>query len=282
MRFTCRGAASRRQLLFTAAGAGLGAAACLCCPPPPPALASEWGYDCASGPSTWSGSCTAGGAQSPIDVPLPPAGAAAPPPGALRPRYPRRLAGATCANNGHGSPEIIAPPGTAFCEIDGARYELVQVHFHCTAEHSLGGGARAPMEAHLVHRAATPGGGGGLAVLAVTLRLGAANPVLQAALDAAPAAPGGVVPLPRGVSLQALLPPPHGAGQHRPYATYRGSLTTPPCSEGVRWFVFTEPRTVSAQQVLQFQQFGGGGGGALGRNARPQQPLNGRAVQYFS
>lgn len=119
-----------------------------------------------------------------------------------------------------------------------------------------------------------------MAVLAVLLHLGPPNAVLQTALDSAPAAPGATAPLVHAVSLQSLFPAPRGLGGVRPYATYAGSLTTPPCTEHVQWFVLLDHGTVSAQQVVQFEEFAGGGA-TLGRNERPQQPLGGRTVQYL-
>lgn len=80
------------------------------------------------------------------------------------------------------------------------------------------------------------------------------------------------------VNPKSLLPPDNGRG-HRPYIHYNGSLTTPPCTEGVDWFVLTEPMKVSDRQVLSFMTFVGKGN-TLGFNARPLQPLEGRALEY--
>lgn len=116
-------------------------------------------------------------------------------------------------------------------------------------------------------------------VVAILLHTGENNPVLQAALQSAPETPGQDVPLQRAISLLALLPPPLGPSGGRRYATYEGSLTTPPCTEPVRWFILLDESHVSAQQVLDFMSFGSNGA-TLQLNARPEQPVDGRAVEY--
>lgn len=132
------------------------------------------------------------------------------------------------------------------------------------------------MEAHLVHKNEDTGE---LAVVAVLMRLGTNNPLVQVALDAEPTEGGESVPLPRAISLLTLLPPPRLARKGRPFSTYEGSLTTPPCSGHVRWFVFLDSVEVGAQQVVEFMRHGGGGK-TLALNARPEQPLNGRQIDY--
>ena len=133
------------------------------------------------------------------------------------------------------------------------------------------------MELHLVHRDEATGAP---VVLAVLVQPGgAANSTLDAILKAAPADPAAPPsPLQLPFSLLSLLPRPADGQRH--YATYRGSLTTPPCSEGVEWFVFLDPLHVSADQILAFQ-FYVGGGTTLGLNTRPVQPLGERMIQYF-
>lgn len=267
----CRIDPTRRHVL-AAAGA-----LCLCCPPPP-ALAKvadhEWTYTCNAGPASWKGSCASGASQSPIDFPAHPTEpGSATPYGPLKFRYPR-FTNATCTNNGHGSPQINLPEDV-ICEIGGVEYRLLSVHWHTPSEHSEQG-VHAPLEVHLVHRSAA----GDTALLAVMMHTGPPNSALQAALDSVPLQPLAEAPLSRAISLLKLLPPPRGVGGLRPYVTYEGSLTTPPCTERVRWFVLLDGATASAQQVLDFQKFVGGGS-TLGFNARPQQPLNGRELGYL-
>jgi carbonic anhydrase len=119
-------------------------------------------------------------------------------------------------------------------------------------------------------------------VLSVMLQPGAvlANPCLEAALTSAPTQPGVEVPLNRPISLLALLPKPRTVDGRRPYATYTGSLTRPPCTGRVRWVVFLDPVRIPASQVLQFLYFGSGGR-TMALTARPEQPLGGRRVDFF-
>lgn len=94
------------------------------------------------------------------------------------------------------------------------------------------------------------------------------NPSLAAALAAVPKAPGDSGPCSSPVNPADLLP----AGPDlQQYVAYRGSLTTPPCSEGVDWLVWTRPVSVPQQQLQDFKAF-------AGMNARPLQPLNQRAL----
>lgn len=118
---------------------------------------------------------------------------------------------------------------------------------------------------------------GDLTVLAVLLEATPANqpqpqpnPCLAAGLAAVPDTPGASAPCSTPVSPQKLLPSGPALQQ---YLHYRGSLTTPPCSEGVDWLVWTEPLAVPQQQVAAFRRF-------AGMNARPVQPLNQRVVAF--
>jgi carbonic anhydrase len=146
-------------------------------------------------------------------------------------------------------------------ELDGHRYELIQVHAHAPSEHTIDG-RRFPAEMHLVHQHAS----GQLAVLAVLLDEGAENPDLRPLL---PPFPDGdrEEPLPAAIPPMTLLPV--------SLATYRyeGSLTTPPCTEGVRWLVLSTPLPASPAQLTSLAE-------ALGGNSRPVQPRAGREV-YF-
>ena len=118
-------------------------------------------------------------------------------------------------------------------------------------------------------------------MFAVLLQEGDAppNPALQFALNQAPAAAGtsnnaGT----NAMQLMSLVPKQDPNGQ-RPYVHYEGSLTTPPCSETVQWFVFADTVTIPRSQVEQFQQFCDKASPGLG-NARPLQPMNGRTFDY--
>jgi carbonic anhydrase len=100
----------------------------------------------------------------------------------------------------------------------------------------------------------------------VLLKAGSANPVVETLWQNLPAKKETEV-VKSDVSIDAADLLPKGRG----YYTFTGSLTTPPCSEGVTWFVMKEPSPISAQQVARF-------GKLYPMNARPVQPLHGRTV----
>ena len=133
---------------------------------------------------------------------------------------------------------------------------LIQVHFHTPAEHAFDG-SRYPLVAHFVH--ATDDGK--LGVLGVMFSEGAANPELQKIVDGAGRGSG------TGVQLDLTDLVPNDLHVYR----YMGSLTTPPCSEGVNWHVADRPLTASAAQIRAMES-------ALGPSARSIQPTNGRLV----
>ncbi len=163
-------------------------------------------------------------------------------------------------DNGH-TIEVFIPPGS-FITVGGKRYELLQFHFHHPSENKLNGRAF-PLELHLVHQDAE----GKLAVVGVLLADGKANSVIAEIWKYLPkekdkeSAPDGVTVDPSG-----LVPANHA------YYTFAGSLTTPPCSEEVTWFLLRTPGTVDKPEVKAFAT-------EYPDNARPPQPLNGRTVQ---
>ncbi len=227
---------------------------------------THWGYAEYNGPAQWANLskeyalCAQGQAQSPIDL------AAAYhqepsllPPAPLPPlEFLYQPAALNLSNNGHTLQQEF-PPGSAVIAL-GKRFELVQVHFHAPSEHRLRGESY-PIEAHLVHRAAD----GELAVVGIFIRRGSINPALQALwLD----------PPQVGQSRQQpdlVLSPMDLLPRNRSYYFYLGSLTTPPCSEGVRWFVLRKPLTASDSQINRFFSL-------YTHHARPVQPLNQRRV----
>jgi len=169
--------------------------------------------------------------------------------------------------------------------VGGKSYQLAQFHFHAPSEHQIDG-VNAAMEVHLVHRDAA----GNIAVVGILMNVGPnPNPLADMLFQYAPMEEGKVSPgegwvanarallVPFGVtafpSLASIFP-----GNN--YYTYPGSLTTPPCSEGVRWFVLKEVVTVSAKSVEKFHAIIGNFPyyGGYENNNRPTQPLNGRKV----
>lgn len=141
-----------------------------------------------------------------------------------------------------------------------AAYHLKGIHFHTPSEHYVDG-VPYPLEAHLVHS----NDEGQLAVIGVMFKLGQANDTLETIWSHIPGY--GETAAPEGVTINALdlLP------ADTRYYTYEGSLTTPPCTEGVKWIVMQQPISLSMEQLKAFQAL-------IPVNARPLQPLHGRMV----
>lgn len=176
-------------------------------------------------------------------------------------------------NNGH-TVQMNYEPGSSIT-LGGEEYELLQFHFHTPSEHTLGGGATFPLELHLVHRSTS----GELAVIGVMIREGELNralPSTRRLRQYLPTAEGVVIHIgERSLNAAGLLP--DDLTSYR----YGGSLTTPPCSEGVRWIVLATPIELSRGQVRAIRNALGqlAYASAEGTNARPTQPLNGRTVE---
>lgn len=160
-------------------------------------------------------------------------------------------------NNGHTVQVNYAAGSSA--TIDGDVYELLQFHFHTPSEHKKRGQSY-PMELHLVHR----NGAGQLAVVGVFMKEGHFNPAIQKIWDSMPQTEG-EVEVADVIDADAVLP------RNHEFFRYAGSLTTPPCSEGVKWSVMKYPIEVSSAQIARFKAL-------FPLNARPTQPLNGRPV----
>ena len=139
-------------------------------------------------------------------------------------------------------------------------YQVVEAHFHNPSEHTVEG-QRFALETHLVHRRESE-----IAVVGILYRLGSANAVIQAVIEAAPGQGEADVPI-SGLPVSDFLPSGRG------YYGYMGSLTTPPYTEGVRWHVLSEALEVSAEQVERLSALTGGG-----ENSREVQGLNGRGI----
>lgn len=162
-------------------------------------------------------------------------------------------------NNGHTIQADYHPGSTLV--VDGKVFHLKQFHFHSPSENLIGG-TSFPMEAHFVHADSN----GNLAVVAVMFETGAANKEIADLWSQMPEAAGGKEVLASAVKATDLLP------EDRDYYRFNGSLTTPPCSQGVIWLVMKQPLPISAGQVNQFSAVMGG------PNNRPVQPLNARMV----
>lgn len=164
----------------------------------------------------------------------------------------------TIWNNGH-TVQVNVPAGQTL-EVGGETYELLQFHFHLPSEEAVHG-HRYPMVAHLVHKNTA----GQLGVVAVLIEPGSANAALASVFAHLPRAGEHITVDELTLDLGALLPKTLG------YYSLTGSLTTPPCSEGVNWMVLKQPVQLPAAQVAAFRRL-------IGTNARPLQALNGRTV----
>lgn len=220
--------------------------------------AAEWSYEGAHGPEHWAelnpgyAGC-AGKNQSPVDLSgfveaeLPPL------------VFDYQLPAMTVTNNGH-TVQVNIAEGNAIT-VDGQRFALRQFHAHAPSENTLEGKSF-PLEVHFVHADAS----GNLAVVAVFFKEGAENSSLEAAWNPMPAVDSSRSVKPGAKFFDTLLP------SSRDYFRFSGSLTTPPCTEGVRWLVMKNPVTASARQIEALRH-------AVGHaNNRPVQPVNARLI----
>ena len=221
--------------------------------------APHWSYGGESNPTQWGklspnfATCESGRNQSPINI----TGAVKGKPAQIVFNYkPTPL---VIVNNGHTIQVNYAPGSTV--NINGEEYALLQFHFHTPSEHTIEGKASA-MELHLVHRNAA----GQLAVVGIMMKEGVANPLIDQIWKNIPST--GKTNAVSNVTINAanLLP------KANAYFSYAGSLTTPPCSESVKWNVLVEPMTVSEEQINEFEKI-------YQVDARPVKPTNGRIIE---
>jgi carbonic anhydrase len=219
----------------------------------------QWAYSGEFGPQAWGGLhpsyslCASGQRQSPIDirdgfaVELEP------------PVFEYRASAFRVFDNGR-TVQVKVEAGNALL-IRGRRYELQHFQFHRPSEVRIDG-RTFDMSAHLVHRDPE----GQLAVVAVLLEKGLAQPLVQEVWNNLPLEKHEEYAAPRPIDLTKLLP------ADRRYYTYMGSMTTPPCSEGVLWVVMRQPVTVSPEQIAIFSRL-------YPMNARPVQSAGGRIIK---
>lgn len=216
--------------------------------------APHWGYEGEAGPAAWGKefpTCGLGKAQSPIDIKGPFEKATQ----SIKPDY--KEGALKVVNNGH-TIQVNVDPGSKL-QIDKDSYDLLQFHFHRPSEEKVDGKPSA-MVAHFVHKSAA----GKLAVVGVLLNEGAENATLNNVWAAAPKKEGPEV-VAKGTKINpgSLLP------KTLNYYSFEGSLTTPPCSEGVTFYILKTPSTMAKAQIDAFP---------FKSNARPVQPLNGRKI----
>lgn len=219
---------------------------------------ANWGYKGSIGPDSWGRlaegyrHCSQGKNQSPVNI----SWAAELELNQIEFHY--NPTPVFLINNGH-TIQLNHSPGS-YIVIAGVRFDLLQLHFHARSEHQVKG-RHYPMEMHLVHQDRNKR----LAVIGVFFKSGKQNKSLQKLWKKLPRRKGARVSGDAVINVTTLLP------NKRSYFHYMGSLTTPPCSEGVRWFVLKNPVRVSKKQLNVFKKL-------FPANYRPVMPLNSRNI----
>lgn len=219
---------------------------------------AHWGYNGETGPENWAkltpefGAC-AGKNQTPVNLtgfikadlkPL---------------KFNYKTGGSQILNNGH-TVQVVYDAGSNVV-IDGVEYGLKQFHFHAPSENLIQGESY-PLEGHFVHADKD----GNLAVVTVMFKEGHENSALKNLWAHMPAKEGDKIALSPAFNAQTLFPNNHA------YYRFSGSLTTPPCTEGVRWIVLKKPAFVSKAQIDAFKK-------VMGQdNNRPVQAINAREI----
>lgn len=239
-------------------------------PAPGPPHPAHWAYEGALGPTHWgeedpaAASCQLGDEQSPIDI------------------HPSRLLqldwltpiqlkykpdkDVELVNNGHTF-QVNYDQGSRMTFL-GKEYELVQFHWHTPSEHTVNG-QPAAMEVHLVH--ATPDSFKRLAVLGILITEGAENPTMAKVWGQIPEMPKEDEPV-KVVKSKIELNAADLIPRNTLYYNYDGSLTTPPCTQGVQWILLKDSITASRAQIEKFR-------GMFKENARPVQPIKDRFIR---
>lgn len=217
----------------------------------------HWGYEGENGPEHWGeispeyAACSEGREQAPIDIP------AGTPTNAGDIVFNYQPTALDIVNNGHAI-QVNYDEGS-FMEVEGKKYNLLQFHFHALSEHTVGG-KHYDMEGHLVHQSED----GESAVVGILMSRGAENAAFEPVWGHMPAEEGEPETI-EGVTVNAidLLP------ADKSYYRYDGSLTTPPCTEGFKWFELATPVELSEAQMSAFEVI-------YDYNYRPVQPFNDR------
>ncbi len=217
---------------------------------------SHWGYEGQGGPENWGSfdgckTCDDGMNQSPVDIP------AGMPTHEADIEFHYVPMSLTEVNNGHTIQ--VNSARDCYIQVEDKRYDLLQFHFHALSEHTVAG-EHADMEVHFVHKSAD----GEYAVVGVFLNRGEFNTAFAPIFENMPTQPGQSV-YAKGVAINTidLMP------TQREYYRYNGSFTTPPCTEGVKWFVMEQPVELSPEQVSAFTAL-------YDNNYRPVQPIGDR------
>lgn len=235
-------------------------AACLI---PLKTLATPWGYTGETGPAQWGkiskkyATCQTGTNQSPVDIQTTTTSKLGLP--ALNLQY---IDGPTRFRSiNHTLQATMSSYTPNFIEIEEKFYYLKHFDFHAPSEHTLNGKIY-PLELQLVHKNQH----GDIAIVAVMFDIGETNQAIQNLWESFPAMEGNSMPIFSPVDINQLLP------DNKAYWLYSGSITTPPCTEGVTWVVLKKPVALSTEQLDKFHYIVGPA------NNRPPQSLNERAI----
>ncbi len=222
---------------------------------------AHWSYAGHTSPEHWGDltpefyMCKEGKNQTPINIHTDTAYAAT-----LKPiQFHYYAASNEVVNNGH-SEQVNIQPGS-YLVVDGTKFDLKQFHFHAPSENTINGRSF-PLEAHFVHLDKE----GNIAVVALMFEYGKPNEVLEKIWSIMPDKEGKRPLKISGDDIKNLLP------KNKSYYRFNGSLTTPPCSEGVRWYVLKTPVEISKDQVEKFAKI------MKHPNNRPVQPINARMI----
>ncbi|MBH2766609.1 carbonic anhydrase family protein [Serratia marcescens] len=223
-------------------------------------LSSHWSYDGQTNPAHWDklspdfSLCGTGKNQSPIDIEGALNANQSPLHLSFKPQNEQKI-----VNNGHTIQVNTSGDNTLI--LDNDNFKLQQFHFHAPSENKIDG-KQFPLEAHFVYKDRD----GALTVLALMFKEGKSNAQLSQAWQQMPRKPGQVMKLSKPLDISSLLP--NQLGFYR----FSGSLTTPPCTEGVRWVVLKKAVSASAEQIKEFRSV------MHHANNRPEQPLDGRVI----
>ena len=220
---------------------------------------THWGYDGQEKPENWGklspeySTCENGKNQSPINIEH-----------AFKTNHPElslifNSSKQEMINNGHTIQINVS--GENSLTLDDEVFTLQQFHFHTPSENEING-KHYPIEAHFVYKNQN----GDLAVMALMFNEGKTNLELEKAWHQMPTAVNKSLILDNAINIKALLP------NVLDYYRFSGSLTTPPCTEGVRWIVLEHESYASKVQIEKFHSI------MQHDNNRPIQPLNGRII----
>ncbi|MBL7795422.1 MAG: carbonic anhydrase family protein [Saprospiraceae bacterium] len=226
-------------------------------------VCTKWEYEGVAGPDHWMSLCDdyadcSGIFQSPVNI----TGALFDPSlSALSLQYTNLET--DIEFNGH-TIEFDTEKGNNTLNLNGETYKLLQFHFHTHSEHAIEG-IHTPLELHLVHQHPATGN---RVVVGVLFEEGAENAFLSAFMDHLPSSSSPHYKSSEEYNPADVLPP------NRSYYTYPGSLTTPPCTQNVIWYVLAQPVEASPAQIQLFEA-------VMHENSRPLRPLQERAIRFF-